>query len=167
MAIRFDRSRFRRAMVLSFLLIGAIFIGCKKPAAKSVTRQKVHVVATAYPLADIARQVAGAAVQCDWIAEQGQSLDAIDPTSEIRAQIRQAEMVLTSGTGEEWAVEGFDDPMRAKSVIRLDLLQAAKQDSECRQLWLDPAVSQEAAGVIAERLALKQPEQAATFRQNA
>jgi ABC-type Zn uptake system ZnuABC Zn-binding protein ZnuA len=143
-------------------------LGCGKaqPAAP-VPPAKVRVVATAYPLASIASQVGAAAVQCDWIAEQGQSLDAVDPTPEVHAKIRQGEMILTSGFGEEWAVEGFDDPMRARSIVRLDVLPAAKSDAGCRQLWLDPAVAKELASAIAERLVIRQPEPTAQFRENA
>jgi zinc transport system substrate-binding protein len=156
-----------RGFPLIFLPIFAV-LGCDKaqPAA-TVPPAKIHVVATAYPLANIASQVGGDAVQCDWVVEQGQSLDAVDPTPEVRAKIRQGEMILTSGSGEEWAVEGFDDPMRARSIVRLDVLNAAKDDPGCRQLWLDPAVAKELAGALAERLVIRQPKRAAEFRENA
>src|SRR5690349_16523737 len=128
---------FYRGFPLILLPVLAV-LGCgKAPPAPTATPAKIRVVATAYPLANIASQVGGDALQCDWIIEQGQSLDAADPTPEVRAKIRQGEMILTSGFGEEWAVQGFDDPMRARSILRLDILAAAKNDAGCRQLWLD------------------------------
>jgi ABC-type Zn uptake system ZnuABC Zn-binding protein ZnuA len=158
---------YRGFPLILLLMLGAT-AGCdKSPAAKVATRDKVHVVATAYPLADIAKQVGGDAVECDWISEQGQSLDAADPTPEARAKIRRGEMILTSGFGEEWAVEGFDDPVRARAIVRLDVLDSAKADAGSRQLWLDPLVAKELARVIAERLVAHEPDQAARFRESA
>ena len=156
---------------LRLLLIAALVawdLGCDKPTVPQARpATPISIVATAYPLADIARQIAGSSAKCDWIAEQGQALDAIDPTTAVLDQIRQADLVLTSGQGEEWAVKGFDDPMRSKSVLRLDLLAAAKPDSGCRQLWLDPMVAKGFAAELAQRLALKRPQEAGTFRDNA
>src|SRR4051794_18579736 len=75
------------------LVILALIVGCQKPAAQAPRPpEKVKVMATAYPLADIARQVGGDAVQCDWVAEQGQAMDAIDPTPEVIAKLRNAEL---------------------------------------------------------------------------
>jgi ABC-type Zn uptake system ZnuABC Zn-binding protein ZnuA len=146
----------------------AILSGCSKPATPIPSGPpKISIVATAYPLADIARQVAGPVARYDWIVEEGQNLDAVDPTPEILDKIRRADMVLTSGFGEEWAVSGFDDPMRGASIVRLDVLSSARADTGSRQLWLDPAVAKEFASVLAERLISKRPEQAQKLRENA
>src|SRR4051812_13247490 len=70
------------------LLIQLVVLGCDKPAAQAPRPpEKIKIMATAYPLADIARQVGGDAVQCDWVAEQGQAMDAIDPTPEVIAKL--------------------------------------------------------------------------------
>ena len=142
-------------------------MGCDRTPKPVAAPAKIHLVATAYPLADIARQVGGGALQCDWIAEDGQSLDTSDPTPDARALVRGAEMVVTNGVGEEWAADGFDDPMRRNGIVRLDLLPSAQADAGTRQFWLDPTVAKEAAKEIADRLALKRPQQAADFRQRA
>lgn len=157
--------RWVSSVLLSILFV---FLGCDKPAAQAPRPpEKIKVMATAYPLADIARQVGGDMVQCEWVAEQGQSLDAIDPTPEVRAKLRNADMVLTSGHGEEWAGQGFDDPLRAKAILRLDVFESAQADLGCPQLWLDPQVARELASVIAERLVIKRPNQTDRFRQQA
>lgn len=142
--------------------------GCGKgavPQAKVPT--PINVVATVYPLADIARQVGGPNVACDWIAEQTQRLDLTDPTDQTLAKIRGAELILTGGAGEDWAVDGFDDPNRARLIVRLDLLDSGKSDVGCRQLWLDPAVAKEFANVVADRLAIQRPQQAQVLHASA
>src|SRR4051794_13759863 len=59
------------------LSVALLAWGCDKPASTAPRPpDKIKMVATAYPLADLARQVGGSLVQCDWVAEQGQSLDA-------------------------------------------------------------------------------------------
>jgi len=151
--------------VLLFLFL---LTGCGKSAGqKTQAPAKVHVVATVYPLADLARQVGGDAVDCDWIAEQGQSLDTLDPTPEVIEKIRSADVVISGGIGEDWATAGFDDPMRAKAILRLDLLPSAKADAGCRQLWLDPRIAKECAHELAERLIVRRPGKGGAMRANA
>jgi ABC-type Zn uptake system ZnuABC Zn-binding protein ZnuA len=154
-------------LCLTFLILTS---GCGKGAAQQPhAPEKIYITATAYPLADIARQVGGDSVRCDWIAERGQSLDASDPTAEVVNRLRKGDIVLANGVGEDWAVNGFDDPMRNRSFIRLDLLNSAQPSlaSACRQLWLDPAVAKELASTIAQRLITKRPRQEKVFPQNA
>jgi zinc transport system substrate-binding protein len=150
------------------LVIWGIFgVGCDKGPPPAPVYGKIRVVATAYPLADIARQVGGDAVQCDWIAEQGQAMDMSDPTDEDRQRVRQAEMVLTNGTGEDWAGAGSEDPMRGRMILRLDVLPKAKVDSGSRALWLDPEVAKSVARDFAQRLSNQRAEQTSVFQANA
>ncbi len=151
------------AMILAVLIVGA----CDKGPPPAPVYQKTRVVATAYPLADIARQVGGDAVQCDWLAEQGQAADLSDPTDDDRQRIRQGEMVLTNGTGEDWAGAGSDDPVRGRMIMRVDVLPAAKVDAGSRALWLDPEVAKSIATDFARRLGTQQSEQAKLFNANA
>src|ERR1051326_3868075 len=90
---------YRGFPLILFPLLAMLGCGKAQPPAK-ITPAKVHVVATAYPLANIASQVGGDFVKCDWIVEQGQSLDAVDPTPDVRDKIRQGEMILTSRSEE-------------------------------------------------------------------
>jgi ABC-type Zn uptake system ZnuABC Zn-binding protein ZnuA len=150
------------------LLVLASLHGCDKPSpAPTRAPDTFSIVATAYPLADIARQVVGPLATYDWIVEQGQSLDGIDPTSQALDKIHGADFVLTSGAGEEWAVAGFDDPRRTNSIVRLDMLDSGKADAGCRQLWLDPQVAREFAKELAERVTVRRPSQEKTLRANA
>jgi ABC-type Zn uptake system ZnuABC Zn-binding protein ZnuA len=157
----------KRLEGIALCWLGLIAAGCDKAPSPMPVYQKIRVVATAYPLADIARQVGGDAVQCDWLAEQGQTVDLSDPTDDDRQRIRQAEMVLTNGTGEDWAGAGSEDPTRGRMILRVDVLPAAKVDTGSRALWLDPEVAKNIATDFARRLGAQRPEQANLFNANA
>jgi ABC-type Zn uptake system ZnuABC Zn-binding protein ZnuA len=150
------------------LMLLALAAGCdRQPASAPAAPRKLLVLGTSFPLAQIASEVGGAEVQTEWLIEQGQSLDSLQPTQENLQRLRRADFVITTATGEEWAADGFDDPVHANSIVRVDLLASAAGREGVRPLWLDPAVAKELARVIAQRLALKRPAQAAAFRQNA
>jgi len=138
----------------------------QSPAPKATVVDKVRVLGTVYPLAQVAGEVGAGQVQTEWLIEQGQSLEELNPTPELRSRIARADLVITNGSGEEWAAAGFDDAMRANSIVRLDVLDAARTNPGARQLWLDPVVIREAASLIAQRLAAKRPERGAFFREN-
>ena len=77
-----DVGRHILLVVISAALIWAG--GCRKSDATSATVEKLRIVATVYPLADVARAVGGRQVSVEWLVERGQRLDAVDPTSELR-----------------------------------------------------------------------------------
>ena len=64
---------------------------------------------------------AGDFVQASWILEDGQSLDGLQVTPELREKMTRADVLITGGAAEPWAVEGYDDPSRADHIVRLDL----------------------------------------------
>ncbi len=72
-------------------------------------------------------------------------------------------MVVSSG--ELWATEGYDDPMRVGRVVRLDTLPSAVAAPSPRGLtWLDPAVAREAVEELYKSFALKRPRLEPYFR---
>src|SRR5437764_7069881 len=63
-------------------------------------KEPVHVLATVYLLADIARQIGGDQVNAEWYVESGQSLNELVETPERRNQFRSADIVLTRGAAD-------------------------------------------------------------------
>jgi zinc transport system substrate-binding protein len=127
--------------------------------------EKISVVATVYPLAEIARQVGGQYVSVDWLSEAGQALDIPEPSADVVGRMRLADFVINSS--EPWAIQGFDDPLRAQSNVRMDDLPSAKEpDAPVRgALWLDPAAARELAGALYARFSAKRPSREPYFVQ--
>lgn len=127
-------------------------------------QEKLVVLATVYPLADLAREIGGDWVTVEWLAESGQPLPGRNPPEDVYNRARAADVVVSCG--EDWATEGYDDPMRAGRVVRLDVLPAATRFPSTRGLmWLDPAVGREAAEELYKSFALKRPRLEPYFRQ--
>jgi zinc transport system substrate-binding protein len=141
--------------------------GDKAPPPRA--KPRLVVMASVYALADLARQVGGDSVTVDWGLEGGQNLDDYDASLETRQRFRRGQVVVSGGIGEEWSVEGSDDPTRAKQIVRLDLLPKGRDLGQhgVRQLWLDPDIACEALTAIADAYALQRPEKSNEFHDRA
>lgn len=157
----------RMALLLSGFLLTAM-VGCRRKNVPLVApAEKVSVLATVYPLADVARQVGGDSVDASWVLEDGQSPDDVQGMPKLAERLTRAQIVIAGGAGEPWAVGAFEDPERARHLVRLDLAPDAQLIPDARQLWLDPIIVRQSCDVIAERLALQLPEQKNLFETNA
>ncbi|HWP40983.1 MAG TPA: metal ABC transporter substrate-binding protein [Tepidisphaeraceae bacterium] len=132
--------------------------GCDQRASRTWTESEpVSVIATVLPLADIARQIGGTHVSVWWVIETGQSIAGMQSTPQLRNRLRTCNLVLSGGSTEPWAVEGFDDPFQAPRVLRLDLLQAARDAPAGALLWLDPLIIEDFARELKVKLAVARP----------
>jgi ABC-type Zn uptake system ZnuABC Zn-binding protein ZnuA len=161
-------SRANFPLLILAALAAGLFGACNDE--KSITdapdrqQEKLVVLATVYPLADLAREIGGEWVTVEWLAESGQPLPGRTPPEDVYGRARSADVIVSSG--EDWATEGYDDPMRAGRVVRLDVLPAATSFASTRGLmWLDPAVGREAAVELYKCFALKRPRLEPYFRQ--
>jgi ABC-type Zn uptake system ZnuABC Zn-binding protein ZnuA len=125
------------------------------------------VLGTVYPLADVARQIGGDSVDVSWVLEDGQSIDDVQMTPELHERLTRADVLIAAGAGEPWAMGGFDDPDRAKHIIRLDLAPDAQLLADARQLWLDPIIVRQSCDAIAQKLTVQLPVQENLFEKNA
>src|SRR5438067_13318639 len=157
--------------VFLILLVGMVVGACDHAPQSAPTpapHEPLSVLATAYPLADIVRRVGDREVHVEWLMESGQSLEALEITPELKNRLRSADLVVAGGINEPWAVAGFDDSNRGQHILRLDLLETARQSpGASAQLWLDPMIAREFTNALAERLGTLQPSEQATFRRNA
>jgi zinc transport system substrate-binding protein len=154
--------------IFGILLILAV-AGCEEkiaPTPPPIEQEKLRVLASVYPLADLARQVGGDYVSVEWLAESGQAPPGDIVSSDVHTRARSADFVLSSG--EAWAIEGYDDPLRAERVVRLDVLQATVTLPVTSGLvWLDPAAAGEAAEELYNKLASRRPRLQPYFRKRA
>jgi zinc transport system substrate-binding protein len=163
-----DRCRTILTLLIFAAPVAALSIGCNDDksisAAPGRKQEKLVVLATVYPLADLAREIGGEWVTVEWLAEGGQPLPGNNPPEDVYNRARSSDVVVSSG--ELWATEGYDDPMRAGRVVRLDTLPAATSFPGPRGLmWLDPAVGREAAEELYKSFSLKRPRLEPYFRQ--
>lgn len=138
----------RIRLLLAMLLLG----GCKPAPTATEQSRKLSVVATAYPLADIARRVGDGLVEVSWVVEAGQSLRGVRPDVELRNRLRSADLVLMGDITENWATEGSGSGEHYSRILRLEALPAAREAAQPGILWLDPTIMKEAIGDLVMRL---------------
>jgi ABC-type Zn uptake system ZnuABC Zn-binding protein ZnuA len=145
-------------------LLALIIAGCDDEAQtpSPVAQRRISVVAPTYPLADIARQVAGSRADVHWWIESGQSVAGFQPTEQQLDQARTADVVVSSGVEEAYITELFSQMGGDRRLIRVDgLLDPAER---APKLWMDPAAAKTVANAVAERCAVLQMDHSTTFR---
>lgn len=144
-------------------LLALIIAGCEDDAATPPpAARRISVVATTYPLADIARHVAGNRADVHWWIESGQSVAGFQPTQQQLDQARTADVIISSGVEETYITELFSQISGDRRLIRVDgLLDPALR---APKLWMDPAAAKTVASALAERCAVLQPENGSTVR---
>lgn len=144
-------------------LFALIIAGCDDDVATAPPApRRISVVATTYPLADIARHVAGARADVHWWIESGQSVAAFQPTQQQLDEARTADIIISSGVEETYVTELFSQISGDRRLLRVDgLLDPA---ARAPKLWMDPAAARTVAGALAERCAVLQMENAGAFR---
>jgi zinc transport system substrate-binding protein len=151
-----------RTCLATLLAIGA----CDDAPSPSAGVQKVSVVASVYPLADLARNIGGSLAEVHWVVESGQSVSGVS-AAEVRNRLRSADLILTGGATEPWATLGTDDPLRQSLLLRLDTLPSTRQTLPSGFLWLDPVVMQEAASELSSRFCVLRPNYERVIRERA
>jgi ABC-type Zn uptake system ZnuABC Zn-binding protein ZnuA len=125
---------------------------------------RVPVVATVYPLADVARQAGAGRVDVEWWVESGQSIVDYAPDRAQVDRLRKASVVLSGGTGEAVVTNEFAGQFGDRRLVRLDALVERPDDRDAGQQWLDPRLVRLASERVTEVLVTTQPVAADGFR---
>jgi len=153
---------------LLLLLTALVLSACDRKPQASTPEEKVTVVGTVYPLADVARQVGGAYVDVSWIVESGQTVFQNDPPSEARSRLRTANLVFMSGSTEPWAFEGIGNAFQQGRIVRLDSQELRTSEmSDLGFLWLDPLRVQAGTRELCGRLQVLRPKHSGEFQSQA
>lgn len=152
---------------LGLVVVLLLLIGCDNKPAAPIGRaaEKVTIVASVYPLADVARHVGGEAVTVSWIVEKGEAVEGLNPSAEARSRLRTSDLLLAGGITEPWAVEGASDAFQHGRVIRLDTLKARSGQTTVEGYpWLDPLLVVDGCTELSNRLSLLRPEKELMIR---
>lgn len=153
---------------MRFLLAGLVaacavaLAACREPG-DSEPDSKLRVVASFYPLAELAQRVGGDGVAVTNLTAAGVEPHDLELTSRQVDKLLDADLVLYLGHGFQPAVAdiaGRRDGPSVDLLARLDLGSEAKDP----HFWLDPSLMSRAAGVVADELVRLAPAQAAAIR---
>lgn len=179
------------ALLLMLLVTAVSAVGCRHPVPVQGTgpqggaqAERIRVVATIFPLADVARNVGGDAVEVTCLLPPGTSPHTFEPRpGEVQA-VSRAHIFLSVGAGlDDWAAklaEAAPGAVRVVATRGMKLLAPAEHGhgggggSDGREgaagdphVWLDPLVVRDViAPAICEALATVDPARAGTYRGN-
>jgi len=174
------RKIFGRSAIL-FILAVFIISGCvnEKPPGKE---SKVIVVATLFPLYDIAREVGGDKAVVSMLLPPGVEAHTFEPRPSDVSKITQADVFFYDGAGMEPYAQSLINGAENKDLIVLDASSKAKLIKAMQvplgeevegngiydpHLWLDFSNDMILADAVAEALSEKDPQDAEYFSRNA
>ncbi|HHV62259.1 MAG TPA: zinc ABC transporter substrate-binding protein [Firmicutes bacterium] len=130
----------------------------------------VRVVATIFPLADIARQIGGNRVNVTTLLPPGASPHTFELTPGQAREIANADVIIRVGSGlDDWALRSREGGRGLPPVIIVLTGNSSDHDHAHGDphIWLDPVrVKDEIAPRIAEALAAKAPDARELFESN-
>jgi ABC-type Zn uptake system ZnuABC Zn-binding protein ZnuA len=149
-----------------------LFIGCDRSPPSTTPPSKFRVLATVYPLADVAKRVAGDYADVQWLIESGQTLDGVSDV-DLRERASQSRLVVTSGPADDWAQQGMGIDARTVRLVEpqnttatRDLYGGGNPDPKA-SLWLDPKSVSEMTELIRQRLVAADQAHEQTYTKNA
>lgn len=139
--------------------------GCGNGGGKNADDGRLDVVASFYPLAEVAELVGGEHVRVRNLTSPGVEPHDLELTTDQLDLVLDAEVVLAMGGRFQPAI---DDAVRRRDgggvVQVLPSLDATGDDPH---VWLDPVLMQDVVDLVAEALAEEDPAHAEVFRQRA
>ncbi len=170
-----------RIIFLVILLIACLWLfmtfGHRKSRQdKTVTgKEELRVIATIFPLADIAGQIGGDRVNVITMLPIGASPHTFEPTPQQVKDISDAQLFLEIGAGLEfWAdkIIKSEQVPHFKTVIVSENIKLLKGDGDEHEsgnphIWLDPILAKEIAEKIEKNLIIVDPAGADYYRKRA
>jgi zinc transport system substrate-binding protein len=128
----------------------------------------VTVLASVYPMAEMASRIGGAHVDVQWLAEDGQRPEEIAITArDLKQRANGAQVVITSGPWDGWAMAELSPEVRETRVTEPGRMEAARRADARSYLWLDPAVVREMVDATRSRLTIADAIHEAEYRKGA
>lgn len=122
---------------------------------------KISIVATIYPLAFFASNLDPSA-EIVTIVGPGVEPHEYEPTIGDMQNIQDADLVLTNGHIDEWAIDGLAD----RNGSTLEALQSLSLSKEDPHVWIDPVYAQDIVRMIGENLKVIDPNHADIIEAN-
>jgi zinc transport system substrate-binding protein len=176
--LKMDRSFYSMVLII-LVLIAFITAGCvsEKPRGG-----RIMVVATLFPLYDMAKEIAGDKAEVDMLLPPGAEAHTYEPKPSDISKLTQADIFIYVGAGmEPWAaslINGAENDnlsiLEASSQVRLIDAGQLPQGQETEgngavdpHIWLDFSNDMIIADAIAKALSEKDPQDAAYYSSNA
>ena len=157
----------RVALALGLLTATASFAACGDDGTSGADGDgRLQVIASFYPLAELATAVGGDAVEVANLTPPGVEPHDVELAPSQVDRLEDADLVVYVGEGFQPAVADVVARRDGPSLDVLDNLGAAAEGDD-PHFWLDPTLLAASAEAVADALADTSPAQADAFRANA
>ena len=167
-----------RYKLIGFVLIAALLTGCGAARQDTAPRDKVSVVASFYPMYEMARAVGGDHVQVQNLVPPGAEPHDWEPGSKEIQAINSAKVFVYNGAGLEHWVDKTLRSLDNKQLVvveasrGIDLMQGVDtEETEKNALdphvWLDPLGAAREVEAIRDALIKVDPANRSAYEQNA
>ncbi|MDI3269845.1 MAG: zinc ABC transporter substrate-binding protein [Bacillota bacterium] len=155
---------------MALLLVALVAVGGCGKSAPSISNGKLQVVATIYPLYDMALQIGGDRVHVTQGVPFGAEPHDYQPSPQDIKRVADADVFLYVGAGFETWVDGARQQLK-KGALAVDTSQGlelipAGHGGWDPHVWLSPDNAKAMAKTIAQALTKQDPEGAATYEKN-
>ena len=151
-------------IVLAFIFLGFVLRFWVFDSSKGPGRtEKVAVVASFYPLEDVAKQVGGDLIKVTTVTPEGVEPHEYELTPQNLVDLYGAKLILLNGRGVDSWGDKLIDQLHSKGIkaIRMsDLMGGADP-----HIWLDPTNMERQADVVAAALAELDPRHALNYNE--
>lgn len=165
----------RRFVTLGFVLLTLGLSGCPRPEKPS--NDKIRIVATIPPLADLARQVGGGRVEVYTLLSPGASPHTFEPTPAQARAAADADLILRVGVDADHWIEGLlpaNVPVVTATELKGVELIAANHHEPLENsphgvnphVWLDPLYAKLIVLEISSQLSRIDPQGQAVYQEN-
>lgn len=124
----------------------------KKAPEPASSHNKIHVVASIYPVAEVAKQVGGDLVDVTTLTPPGVEPHEFQPTPQDLTKLYQADVVVLNGLGVDAWADKLMPELQAKGARVLRMSDEIASINEDPHLWLDPERVKKEAEVMAREL---------------
>jgi zinc transport system substrate-binding protein len=136
----------------------------------SSTSDKVHVVASFYPILDFVKKVGGERVEVSSIIPVGIEPHDYEPTIQQIQNAQTADMLVINGTGfeEKW-IKSVNARSLLDTSVGLNLTRSALESEQSvnPHIWLDPILAKQQVENIRDGLIKVDPANSAYYKENA
>lgn len=133
-------------------------------AQKAIAPRKIDVLAVAYPMADIVRQIGRDRCEVRWLAEGGRYPEELRMDAPAIQDAHKAQLIVTSGRWDNWAERDLTLEARAAKLVLPQSMDAAQEADPRAYAWLDPRVVGEVIEAVRQRLTVIDPGGDGDFR---
>lgn len=159
------------------ILLAIVLAACSSPVARDF--EKIQIVASFFPMANFARQVAGGRADVVAVIPSGLEPHDYEPTANNLTNLYDSQLFVYSGAGlEPWAdkirpdleakgvrVLRLSDSVELLSGVSGEKVRDANQSDP--HIWLDPVLAQRMVERIRDTLVELDPEGATEYGENA